>query len=66
MNETKLQFMWWEGSTDLISIQLDCTIPLNIGDKMVHYYQGNKYHLEVERRIYVPEVNTLTIVFKTT
>ena len=66
MNETKLQFMWWEGKTDLTSIQLDCTIPLMVGDAMVYKYKGIEYHLEVERRIYVPENNTLAIVFKTT
>ena len=66
MNETKLKFIWWEGNTKLTSIELDCTIPLNIGDTMVYYYQGGQYHLEVERRVYVPEVNTLTIVFKPT
>ena len=64
MNETKLKFMWWEDNSKLTSIELDCTIPLNIGDTIVHTHENVSYHLEVERRVYVPEVNTLTIVFK--
>jgi hypothetical protein len=66
MNETKLKFMWWEDNSKLTSIELDCTIPLNIGDTMVHTYENVSYHLEVERRVFVPEVNILTIVFKPT
>lgn len=64
MNETKLKFMWWEGNTKLTSIELDCTIPLMIGDVMIHTQNGVDYHLIVERRIYVANINTLTIVFK--
>lgn len=66
MNETKLKFMWWEGNTKLTSIELDCTIPLNIGDAMIHKHEGIEYHLVVERRIYVANINTLSIVFKPT
>lgn len=66
MNETKLKFMWLKDYPYLITIELDCTFPLNIGDTMVHRHENVSYHLEVERRIYVPEVNTLTIVFKPT
>lgn len=65
MNETKLKFMWCKDYPHLITIELDCTFPLNIGDTMIFSYEGGQYHLEAERRVYVPEVNTLTTVFKT-
>ena len=64
MKQTELQFMWWEGNTKLTHIELDCTIPLNVGDVMIHRQDGIEHHLIVEKRIYVPEVNVLTIVFK--
>ena len=66
MNETELQFYWWENETKLSHMELDCTIPLNVGDAMIHKHEGIEYHLQVERRLYVPEANKLAITFKQT
>ena len=66
MKQTELRFMWWEGNTKLTSIELDCTIPLMVGDVMIHRYLGIDHHLVVEKRIYVPGINVLTIIFKPT
>lgn len=63
MNETKLNFIWYLND-NAINIELDCTIPLNVGDKMLYNYEGVLYHLKVERRLYIPNLNTLTIVFE--
>jgi hypothetical protein len=66
MNQTQLQFSFWQDNVNLISMQLDCTIPLNIGDVMIYPYKDFNYHLKVEKRLYVPSINTLTIVFEQT
>ena len=66
MNETKLEFYWWEDNTKLTLIELDCTIPLKIGDAMIHKHEGIEFHLVVERRVYVASINTLIITFKPT
>jgi len=64
--ETKLSFTWIKSFGEHIKLDLECTIPLNIGDVMVYKYNDQNYHLEVNTRIYVPEVNVLTVVFKET
>jgi hypothetical protein len=66
MNQTELQFKFWQDDTNLISMELDCTIPLSIGDTMIYTYEDFSYHLKVKKRLYVPQVNTLTIVFEQT
>jgi hypothetical protein len=64
--ETILSFTWIKEFGEHIKLDLGCTIPLNMGDVMVYKYNDHSYHLEVYMRIYVPEVNVLTIVFKET
>ena len=66
MKETELEFYWWENNTKLTPIELKCTIPLMVGDAMIHIHNGIQYHLVVERRLYVPEANKLAITFKPT
>jgi hypothetical protein len=66
MKQTELQFKFWQDNVNLISMELDCTIPLNIGDVMIYTYEDFAYHLKVEKRLYVPSINTLTIVFEQT
>ena len=63
--ETRLGFTWIKKFDEPhIKLDLECSIPLNVGDRMVYDYNDTYYHLVVDSRIYIPEVNVLTIVFK--
>jgi hypothetical protein len=62
--ETKLSFTWIKEFEVHIKLELECTIALNVGDAMIYKYDNINYHLIVDNRVYVPEVNVLTIVFK--
>mgnify|MGYP001433752947 CR=1 FL=1 len=64
--ETLLSFTWIKSFNEHIKLDLDCTIPLNVGDIMIYKYNDIIYHLKVDNRVYVYEVNILTIVFKET
>jgi hypothetical protein len=62
--ETKLNFTWIKNFDEHIKLNLQSTIPLNVDDVILYDYNDNTYHLKVDRRIYVPQANVLTIIFK--
>jgi hypothetical protein len=63
-NQTKISYIWIKEFNEHIKLDLNCTIPLNISDRMVYDYENKQYHLNVDFRVYVPESNSLVIVFK--
>jgi len=63
-NQTKINFTWIKDSNEHIRLDLNCTIPLTKGDRMIYDYEDKQYHLEVDFRVYVKETNNLVIVFK--
>jgi len=63
-NKTKISYTWIKEFMDHIKLDLNCTIPLSIGDRIIYKYEDKEYHLEVDFRIYVQDADSLVIVFK--
>jgi len=63
-NQTKIKFTWIKDINEHINLELDCTIALIKGDRIIYEYEDKHYHLEVDFRVYVKETNNLIIVFK--
>ena len=67
--ETQLQFRWIKRNPSFENLLLDiqCTIPLNVGDKYNHRDEnGENVHLSVDYRLFVQDdyTNILVIVFE--